>query len=125
MKELKEKLKHYKVLFVDDEIEIRNATCLFLKKFFDTVLVCENGEDGLKIFKNNSDIKIVFTDLMMPKMDGISMIKEIRKISSDVEIVVVTGSDTQKDSYWNEINCKYIIKPITFNTLIEILKEIK
>lgn len=124
MKELKEKLKSYKALVVDDEPDIRNNTSTFLAKLFDKVLVCENGEEGLEVFKNNKDIKLIFTDNMMPKMDGITMIQEIRKISSDVDIVLLTGFTTDEITITSSLNFKCITKPLTFDTLISILKEI-
>ena len=89
---LRDCIKDVIVLFVDDEEDIRNGTGSFLKKFFDNVIICSNGEEGLQSFQENSDIKIVISDVLMPKMTGPAMVHEIKKLSPDVFIIFISAS---------------------------------
>ena len=77
---LKEKVRALKVLFVDDEYDVRKGTGMFLKKFFDDVVVCENGKKGLEEFLAAKDFDVVITDILMPIMDGVEMSKKMREI---------------------------------------------
>ena len=89
--ELRTKLKKYSVLFVDDEESIRFSTGRFLKKFFNSVDVADNGETGLQSYKNHTH-DIVITDILMPKMNGDIMAKKITELNPDAFIVFVTAS---------------------------------
>ena len=95
--QLKDKVKHLKVLFVDDEKDIREGAGTFLRKFFNNVVVCSDGIDGLEEFTKQNDFDIVVTDIAMPRMDGIDMIKEIKKVNPDVYVVFLTASRGLKD----------------------------
>lgn len=80
----------HNILIVDDD-EIQRIFCInTLSNFYciDNIYVANNGEEALEIF-NNNNIDIIITDIKMPKMDGISLIKEIRK-KSEVPIIVMS-----------------------------------
>ncbi len=124
IKALKDSLKNIKVLFVDDEEDIRAGTGSFLKKFFDTVLICANGEEGLQTFKENLDIQIVISDVQMPKMDGREMIHEIKKIKPEVFTIFISASRGVEYKYEDESDI-YIKKPLSYNNMKEILIKIK
>jgi len=122
IKELREKVKDLKVLFVDDEEMIRIGTTTFLRKFFDTVVVCEDGEDGYQVFKESPDFDIVVTDIIMPRMNGVEMIKNIKKINPDIFTVFITASREMADEEDNLSNIS-IKKPISFENIIMIMQE--
>jgi len=124
IKQLKEKIKHLKVLFVDDEIEIRNGTGIFLKKFFDDVTICSSGQEGLDHFKKNQDIKVVITDIIMPVINGIEMVKVIKKIKPEIFVVFVSASKSKETEAMKFCN-RYIKKPLSYNDIIGILRQIK
>ncbi|MEA3554614.1 MAG: response regulator [Campylobacterota bacterium] len=126
---LRDKIKGFKVLFVDDEEEIHKGTGLFLSKFFDDVIICVNGEDGLETFKNTQEdsskknFDVIITDIKMPKMDGISMVKEIKNIRKDIFVVFITASrGSQK--FDDNLSDIYIKKPLSYNDIILIMKQI-
>ena len=76
-----------KILVVDDEERMRKLVKDFLiKKDFD-VIEASDGEEALDIFYANKDISLIILDLMMPKLDGLSVCKEIRK-NSKVPIIM-------------------------------------
>ena len=126
---LREKIKGYKVLFVDDEEEIRKGTGLFLSKFFDDVIICTNGEEGLETFKNtqedpnNKNFEVIITDIKMPKMDGISMIREIKDITKDIFVVFITAS-RGSEKFQDDLSDIYIKKPLAYDDIILIMKQI-
>lgn len=79
------------ILFIDDESVICNASYLILKRAGYKVTTASNGEEGFQKLKTET-FDLVMTDINMPKMDGISLIKKIRReISTDLPIVVITG----------------------------------
>lgn len=125
IKELREKLKDFKVLFVDDEEAIRKTMGSFLKKFFNNVAVRTNGEEGLEAFKqNNKAFDIVITDILMPKMNGSIMVKKIKKINPEVFVILITAS--RDDCEFNRDLCDlYVNKPISTEDLTLILEKIE
>jgi PAS domain S-box-containing protein len=80
------------VLVVDDESGIRAVTQRMLQDFGYRVMVAVHGSDGLAIFrKNQGEIAAVITDLMMPVMDGPTLIRELRSLAPALPIMAVTG----------------------------------
>ena len=79
-----------KVLLVDDEEGIRKVLGISLADSGYEVLTAENGEKALSIFKSQTP-PIVLTDIKMPGMDGIALLKEIKRINPDTEVIMITG----------------------------------
>jgi len=85
-----------KVLFVDDEINIRKLVSYDLKHAGFDFDVCENGEEALElIHKNSYDVCII--DWMMPKLSGIELVKQIRNESYDAILFMLTARDEEED----------------------------
>lgn len=115
-------LSKLSILYVEDEIDLRDTTSDSLKSFVKEIVVAADGKEGLELFKNQT-FDLVITDINMPKMNGNDMMIEIRKINPDVPIIVTTAHNDE-----NEINTmkeagmnSYIMKPID---LTELVKEI-
>lgn len=123
IEELKEKVRSLKVLFVDDEKEIRDGSGVFLRKFFDNVVVCSDGEKALEVFSKAKDFDIVITDIIMPKMDGVELIKEVNKIDADVFTVFITASRSVLDNE-KELCNTYLRKPISFDDIVLIMQKV-
>lgn len=86
-----------KVLVVDDSKTFLNQSMDLLKRYKLMPLSATNGEDALKLLKENKDIKIVLTDYLMPKMDGLELTKKIRRDYSKDELsIIVTSNDSSK-----------------------------
>lgn len=80
------------ILVVDDEHYIRAAVRMVLES--DGYRVCDaiNGEDALKQFeRHRSDISLIVTDLMMPVLNGVELVREVRKLNETIPIIVMTG----------------------------------
>lgn len=113
-------LKTITLLYVEDDELIREQTKTILVKLFKKVFCAYDGEDGLKIFKKNKNkIDIIVTDINMPNMNGLDMIKNINKIEGSVPIVVTTAhTDSNYLIDAIELNVdKYISKPIQIKDL--------
>ena len=113
IREIKELTKELVVLYVEDEISIRTYMVDILKIFFDTVHVASDGVEGLELFEDN-DIDLVITDIQMPRMNGLQMVEEIRKVDSNIPIVITTAFSDQ-EYFIRSISLKvdkYLLKPI-------------
>ncbi|RQD59733.1 MAG: response regulator [Desulfonatronovibrio sp. MSAO_Bac4] len=79
-----------KILVIDDEKPTLSMFQMFLKVYGFTVYTAENGEQGLKIFQKENP-SIVITDIKMPGMDGLEVLKKIKEISPATEVIIITG----------------------------------
>ena len=119
-------LKETVILYCEDDISLRDITANILKQFVKKLYLADNGADGLKIFEEHKDeIEIIITDINMPKMNGLEMVKEIKKINQNIPIIITTAfSDS---SYLIEaINIgidKYVLKPIDIKNLLNAMDK--
>lgn len=80
------------VLLVDDEEALCEIISTELRRLGYKVWVAANGDEALRIFNSpGSDIQIVITDIKMPRLDGIELLKELRTQNTDLPIVAITG----------------------------------
>jgi PAS domain S-box-containing protein len=80
------------VLVVDDEPSIRKITYVILTKNGYEAFLAADGREALELFKQHQDaIKLVVTDLMMPKLDGPSTIRALHEIRPDIKTITITG----------------------------------
>ena len=115
--------KNLNLLYVEDNKASREITILLLSNLFDNIVVAEDGIDGLEKFKND-EIDLVLSDVTMPKMDGIEMVKEIHKISN-IPIILLSAYDKDFLDEIEDMNLYYLLKPIDLNQFLEILSKIK
>ena len=85
-----------KVLVVDDESRMRKLVKDFLVRKNYTVIEAANGEEAIDIFYEDKEISLIILDVMMPKMDGWEVCREIRK-NSKVPIIMLTAKGTEAD----------------------------
>jgi len=119
---LKDKVKNLRILYAEDENELREGTELFLNKFFNFVESASDGEEGLKKF-NQNNYNVIFTDIMMPNMDGKELLKNIKEINPNTFAVTLTASDVQ-ESDMTDFSDLYFRKPISYENMIVIMREI-
>jgi signal transduction histidine kinase/FixJ family two-component response regulator len=79
-----------KLLLVDDEAGIRKVLSISLADIGYTVFTAENGEEALKIFRKETP-PIVLSDIKMPGMDGIELLRTIKHENPDTEVIMITG----------------------------------
>lgn len=122
IKELKERVKNLKILYVEDEDEMRIGSEMFLNKFFNSVETAKDGQEGLNKFKNGK-YDIVFTDIMMPIMDGEEMMGNIKNISDDVFCIALTASEVRLEKI-KETSDLYFRKPISYEDMVTVMQGI-
>lgn len=103
-----------KILVVDDESRIRKIIRDFLVKEGYVVCEAEDGEAALDIFCSNNDIDLIIMDVMMPKMDGWQLCKEVRKLSKVPILMLTAKSEEQDELKGFELGVdEYISKPFS------------
>ena len=121
---LKDFSKNLTVLYVEDNKEARDSTIELLKIFFNNILIAYDGMDGIEKF--NSSIDIIITDINMPKMNGIDMIKKIKEINNNIPVLIISAHN-ETEYLMDSIKSKvydYILKPIQTNDFINIISKI-
>ena len=108
-----------KILVVDDESRMRKLVKDFLVKKQYKVLEAGDGEEAIDVFFGNKDISLIILDVMMPKMDGWEVCKEIRKFSK-VPIIMLTAKSEENDELKGfELGVdEYISKPFSPKILV-------
>jgi len=109
-----------KILMVDDEPRMRKLVKDFLTKNGYIVVEAGDGEEAYNIFTSTNDISLIIMDVMMPKMDGYEACKEIRALSKNVPIILLTAKSTEKDELRGfELGVdEYITKPFNPQILV-------
>ncbi|ATL95406.1 butyrate response regulator transcription factor BumR [Campylobacter jejuni] len=116
---MSQECKELIILVVEDEVKARESMINILSERFSKVIGAQNGDEGLKKFKPD----LVITDIAMPIMDGLDMAREIKEISDDVPIVVLSAY-SEKERLLRSIDIgidKYLIKPVDIEELFKVL----
>ena len=118
------------ILVVDDESRMRKLVNDFLTESDFNVLEAADGEEALSIFSANKDIALILLDVMMPKMDGWDVCKEIRKFSKVPIVMLTARSDEMDELLGFRLGVdEYITKPFSPKILVArveaILRRIK
>ena len=108
------------VLVVDDESRMRKLIRDFLAQKGYSILEAQDGEEALKVFEENKNkIGIILLDVMMPKLDGWSVLRQIRQ-TSNVPIIMLTARGEEQDELFGfELGVdEYISKPFSPKILV-------
>ena len=108
-----------KILVVDDEARMRKLVSDFLVREGFEVLEAGDGEKAMDLFYGNKDIALILLDVMMPKMDGWQVLREIRE-SSQVPVIMLTARADERDELRGfELGVdEYVTKPFSPRTLV-------
>lgn len=108
-----------KILVVDDESRMRKLVKDFLIKNDYSVVEASDGEEALNVFYDNGDIDLLILDVMMPKMDGFHVLKQIRETSS-VPVIMLTARSEEKDELMGfKLGVdEYVTKPFSPKVLV-------
>ena len=118
-------MEQLKVLVVDDESRMRKLVGDFLTKSGYRVLEAADGEEAVDTFLQNKDIALIVLDVMMPKMDGYEVCKEIRALSN-VPIIMLTAKSQEQDELQGfRLGVdEYIAKPFSPKILVARIEAI-
>lgn len=108
-----------KILVVDDESRMRKLVRDFLERAGYIVMEAENGLEAMEIFYETKDIDLLILDIMMPKMDGWQVCREVRQ-NSKVPIIMLTARSDERDELQGfELGVdEYISKPFSPKILV-------
>ncbi len=120
--------KSLRILYVEDDEILCKITKKVLSSYFKEVTVAVNGEEGLRLYKEYKSAEdeyydLVFTDINMPKLDGISMATAIKKENSEQSIVFITASNemSRLQDAINVGSSGFLIKPVGLEQLQTVL----
>ena len=119
------RMDRLKILVVDDESRMRKLVRDFLVKSNFDVLEAEDGEQAVDLFFKEKDISLIVLDVMMPKMDGWQVCREIRSYSK-VPIIMLTAKSDEKDELQGfQLGVdEYISKPFSPKILVARIEAI-
>ena len=106
-------MEKYRVLICEDDVEIGNAIEVYLKNQGYEVLRAYNGQEGLNVIESQ-EVHLAIVDLMMPVMDGMTMIVKVRE-NHDIPLIILSAKSEEVDKILglNMGADDYIIKPFT------------
>jgi len=112
------------IVLAEDSPPNRKILTHLLEKMGFKVIPCENGQEALKnLTSGEHDVKLVMSDIMMPTMDGLELLRQIRadeKIKSIPVILITAVSEKDYIDRARSLGVSgYILKPVTFNRVLE------
>lgn len=114
-------------IVVDDEEMTRKLIATKLRRFGFKIFEAENGADALEIFNSTKNIDFIFTDANMPVMDGSTLVKNLRRLSHDLLIYVITGftgiRSIEQEMTSHGVN-GFLPKPLDHEKFSDCIKEI-
>ena len=119
-------LKDCVVLYVEDDTSVQNQTKMIIEDFVKEVIVANDGNEGFQIALEQK-IDLIITDIMMPNMNGIEMLKKLKVESEKPIPSIVTTAFTETDYLIDAINLRvdgFIMKPINVRELINSIYNI-
>lgn len=122
---LKSVAKNFNILYIEDEEDARIQITEILKMFFKNVIVAVNGKDGFEKFQSEP-VDLVLSDVTMPIMGGIELIKKIITLQPDVKTIVMTAHYTGQALLEKEdLTTTHILyKPIDLTDTLQLLYNV-
>ena len=111
------------ILLVEDDDPIREITSLLLGTLTYTVITAASGAEALEKFvEHRGLIHVLLTDIVMPRMSGLQLVQELRKIDPDLKIIYMSGYSTT--TFPKSTGEHFIQKPFTLDMLRKTLAEV-
>ena len=113
------------ILVVDDDPQMRSALKEAIQRMGYSVVICDGGEDALSKLQQSA-YSLVVTDMKMPKMDGLTLLKEVRRRIGHLPVLVITGFGTVENAVESmKVGATdYLMKPFSFDSLKKALDTI-
>ena len=113
------------ILYVEDDDKVRQTILDLLSAIFPSVTTAKNGEEGLEAFINGQ-FELVISDINMPKMNGIEMVRRIKELNEDQNIIMISGHN--ESEYLLELIhlgiSRFIIKPLQTDEFLTVLLKV-
>ena len=114
------------ILLVDDEASARQVARQALEKHAYRVLEARNGEEALALYERDpAQIQLVLTDLMMPGMDGVALLRHLRRTTPDLKAIAMTGglSPAEMAQALDAESTEFLFKPFGADDLLETVRR--
>ncbi len=120
------KLEKSRILIVDDEQVARENMELYFKSLGQNVLTAANGVEALEQVEHSDHIDVLITDLKMDKMDGLTLIEKVAKLSPETNVIMVTGYATVSNAVdaMRKGATHYLSKPVQLDELKSTVEEV-
>jgi two-component system chemotaxis response regulator CheY len=116
------------ILIVDDSESIRAVVSIALRSEGYNVIIGEDGQHGLELLLENESVNLIISDLNMPRMDGITFLKEVRKLEKfkylPILILTTESQESKKMEAKNSGATGWIIKPFVKEKLLAVVKKV-
>ncbi len=116
-----------KVLVVDNSQTVRVRMQMILEEYRVECILASDGDEGLERFRESPDIGLIFCDLNMPRMDGLTMIEKIQETGKPLPptVLVTTESSMKMVERAKALGVRgWIVKPVTKDVIGELLNQI-
>jgi YesN/AraC family two-component response regulator len=126
MQEKIAKLQSVRILFVEDETDLVAIISDTLSKLKANYETAENGQIALDKFKASNDFDLIVTDINMPIMNGLELIKNIREIDKDIPVIIMSAhTEPEYIKSAEELGVEnYLLKPFDFIKFINIISTL-
>lgn len=117
-------LKKIRLLFAEDDAIQRDELSTYLQRRVEKIYVASNGEEALEKYKSLKP-DIILTDLRMPKLDGLQLVKKIRETDRITPIIIITAMN-DKETILESVDLgitNYLVKPVDVKELVEVLEN--
>jgi two-component system cell cycle sensor histidine kinase/response regulator CckA len=113
------------ILLVEDEEGLRALNARGLKSRGYTVLEAGNGVEAIEVLDKEGDVDLVVSDVVMPEMDGPTLLKELRRRKPDVKVIFVSGyaEEAFQKNLPEQEQYEFLAKPFTLKQLVSKVKE--
>jgi DNA-binding NtrC family response regulator len=117
-------MEDFSVLLVDDEVEFLDVLMKRLKKRKLKLVAANSGEEALRLVRENP-VDVAVLDVKMPGMDGITVLREIKKINPSIEVIMLTGhANVEVALEGMELGAfDYLMKPVDIDELMYKLQD--
>ena len=112
-----------KALVVDDEPDVLDAAVELFKAMGYDVLSATNGLEAVELAKSHPDLDVLFTDVLMPGLDGVSVALEVRRTNPELKVVLVSGFPASALAAAGASDCDFLLKPYARTQVAKLLRK--
>ncbi|KRB87629.1 response regulator [Noviherbaspirillum sp. Root189] len=115
----------YKVLLVDDNVDLLDLAAVLFRQLGFEVHTATSGDEALEILRDTPDFDLLFTDVVMPGINGIQLGHETRKLYPSMKIILVSGYPQEAISagHGSIYDFAFLSKPYRLEEIVKLLKE--
>ena len=115
-----------KILYVDDEIVNQYLFKMNSSKYYQ-VVTASSGDEGLELLENDKEIRLVASDLKMPKMNGLDFIKKAKQVCPELPFFLLTGFDITpeiNEAITTKLIVSHLKKPFNFDKMHDAFSKV-